>query len=137
MQNASHGVSKTHRAAGSIGMCEFPGKIFKGKKMAGHMGNQSSTSLNQMIVKVDTDRALLYVRGNVPGPISGVVRIRDAVKKIDRQGWDLLCPTFVKDGNAEGKEAEKLQTYDGGAVDPFEEDYHDNDIVSGPQGDDD
>jgi hypothetical protein len=90
-----------------------------------------------MIVKIDTDRALLYVRGNVPGPISGVVRIRDAVKKIDKQGWDLLCPTFIKDKNAEGKEAEKLQIYDGGSVDPLEMDYHDNDIVSGPQGDDD
>lgn len=90
-----------------------------------------------MIVKVDTDRALLYVRGQVPGPISGVVRIRDAVKKLDIQGWDLLCPTFIKDGNAEGKDAEKLQVYDGGSVDPLELDYHDNDIVSGPAGDDD
>ena len=118
-------------------MCEFPGKIFKGKKMSGHLGNQSATMLNQTVVKVDTDRALLYVRGNVPGPISGIVKIRDAIKKIDAQGWDLLCPTFIEGGNAEGPAAEKLQVYDGGSVDPFEVDYHDNDVVSGPAGDDD
>ena len=100
-------MSLTHRAAGSIGMCEFPGKIFKGKKMAGHLGNQSATQLNQTVIKIDTDRSLLYIRGNVPGPISGVVRIKDAIKKLDKQGWDLLCPTFIKGGNAEGAEAEK------------------------------
>lgn len=102
MQDASHGVSLTHRAPGSIGMCEFPGKIFKGKKMSGHMGNASSTTLNQMVVKIDTERALIYIRGNVPGAISGVVKVRDAIKKADIQGWDLLCPTFIKNGNAEG-----------------------------------
>lgn len=83
MQNASHGVSLTHRAPGSIGMCEYPGKIFKGRRMAGHMGNQSATSMNQLVVKIDTDRALLYIRGQVAGPISGVVKVRDAVKKIE------------------------------------------------------
>jgi large subunit ribosomal protein L3 len=61
MQNASHGVSKTHRAAGSIGMCEDPGKIFKGKKMAGHMGNHNVTIISQKVVKIDTDRSLLYI----------------------------------------------------------------------------
>jgi large subunit ribosomal protein L3 len=61
MQNASHGVSRTHRAPGSIGMCEHPGKIFKGRKMSGHMGNQSATSLNQKVVKIDTDRSLIYI----------------------------------------------------------------------------
>lgn len=118
-------------------MCEFPGKIFKGRKMSGHLGNESSTTLNQMVLKIDTDRSLLYVKGNIPGPISGVVRIRDAIKKAEQQGWDLLCPTFIKDGNAEGKNAEKYQVYDGGKVDPMENDYHDNDVVSGPTGDDD
>ncbi len=87
MQNASHGVSRTHRAPGSIGMCEYPGKIFKGRKMSGHLGNQSATSMNQIVVKIDTDRALLYIRGQVAGPISGVVKVRDAVKKIDKQHW--------------------------------------------------
>jgi large subunit ribosomal protein L3 len=68
-------------------MCEYPGKIFKGRKMSGHLGNQSATSMNQIVVKIDTDRALLYIRGQVAGPISGVVKVRDAVKKIDKQHW--------------------------------------------------
>lgn len=61
MQNASHGVSLTHRAPGSIGMCEHPGKVFKGKKMAGHMGFQNATSLNQKVVKIDTEKSLIYI----------------------------------------------------------------------------
>lgn len=65
-------------------MCEYPGKIFKGRRMSGHMGNVSSTCMNQMVVKIDTDRSLLYIRGQVAGPISGLVRVRDAVKKIDK-----------------------------------------------------
>jgi large subunit ribosomal protein L3 len=52
--------------------------------MAGHMGNVSSTCMNQLVVKIDTDRSLLYIRGQVAGPISGLVRVRDAVKKIDK-----------------------------------------------------
>jgi len=76
-------------------MCEFPGKVFKGKKMAGHLGAESATTLNQIVVKIDTERALLYIRGNVAGPISGVVKIRDAVKKIEKQHYDMLCPTFI------------------------------------------
>jgi large subunit ribosomal protein L3 len=81
-------------------MCEHPGKIFKGKKMSGHMGNISATSMNQLVVKIDTDRSLLYIKGQVAGPISGIVRVRDAVKKIDRQHWDLLNPTFIAGANA-------------------------------------
>jgi len=82
--NATHGNSKAHRAAGSIGHCEFPGKVFKGKKMAGRMGFQSATMLSQRVAKIDTDRALVYILGSVPGPISGIVRIRDALKKVER-----------------------------------------------------
>lgn len=89
-------------------MCEFPGKIFKGKKMAGHLGNVSATSMNQVVVKIDTERSLLYIRGQVAGPISGLVRVRDAVKKIDRQHWDLMCPTFIPGENAEGSACDKL-----------------------------
>ena len=88
-------------------MCEYPGKILKGRKMAGHMGNVSATSMNQLVVKIDTDRALLYIKGQVAGPITGVVRVRDAVKKIEKQHWDLLCPTFIAGKNAEGAAAEK------------------------------
>jgi large subunit ribosomal protein L3 len=77
-------VSKAHRLPGSIGQCEYPGKVWKGKKMAGHLGNISSTVLNQRVVRIDQDKSLLYILGNVPGGENGIVKIRDAVKKIDR-----------------------------------------------------
>ena len=80
----SHGNSKAHRKPGSIGNAEFPGKVFKGKKMAGQLGNKSATTLNQRVVKIDTERSLLYIMGNTPGPISGLVRVRDAHKKTER-----------------------------------------------------
>ena len=83
------------------------------------------------MLKVDTDRALIYVKGNVPGPINGVVRIRDAAKKIERQVWDLRYPTFIASACEDPKEAEKLQVYEGDALDPFENDFHENDVVSG------
>ena len=82
-QNASHGNSLSHRHPGSIGNNEFPGKVFKGKKMAGQLGNVNSTVMNQIVVKIDVDRSLLFVKGNVPGAISSLVKIRDAVKKVD------------------------------------------------------
>ena len=88
-QKASHGNSKAHRLPGSIGQCEYPGKVWKGKKMAGHLGNQSATILNQRVVRIDEPRSLLYVMGNVPGSIGSLVKVRDAVKKIEKQWWDL------------------------------------------------
>lgn len=94
-QFASHGNSVSHRHPGSIGMNEFPGKVFKGKKMAGHMGNVSSTMQNQIVVKIDVERSLLYVRGNVPGCISTPVKIKDASKKIDKQYLTLDYPTWI------------------------------------------
>ena len=67
---ATHGVSLTHRHGGSIGNREFPGKVFKGRKMAGRMGHKNATIMNQRVVKIDVDRSLLYIKGNVPGAIS-------------------------------------------------------------------
>jgi ribosomal protein L3 len=74
-------------------MCEYPGKVWKGKKMAGHLGNQSSTVLSQRVVRIDEEKSLIYIQGNVPGPTGGLIRIKDAIKKIDRQLWDLQYPT--------------------------------------------
>jgi len=127
---ASHGNSKSHRAPGSIGNREFPGKVFKGKKMAGRLGFESATTLNQRVVKIDTDRSLLYVMGNVPGPITGVVRVRDAVKKIEGQVWDLHYPTYVP-GQTDLKFGEKVQVWEGMPEDPWVNDFHENDVVSG------
>ena len=78
---ASHGVSVTHRAHGSTGQRQDPGKVFKGKKMAGHLGDERVTTLNLEVVQIDPDRGLVLVRGAVPGAKGGWVLVRDAVKK--------------------------------------------------------
>lgn len=79
-QDNSHGNSISHRAPGSIGQCQTPGRVFKGKKMAGHLGNVQVTTQNLEVVRVDADRNLLLVKGAVPGPAGGNVYIRPAVK---------------------------------------------------------
>jgi large subunit ribosomal protein L3 len=79
-QGASHGNHKHHRAPGSIGSCSFPGRVFKGLRMAGHMGHAQTTTLNLEVVQADLERGLLLVKGSVPGPNGGVVIVRNAVK---------------------------------------------------------
>lgn len=81
MQDATHGNSRAHRAPGSIGQRQSPGKVFKGKKMCGHLGDKQRTILNQRIVRIDAARNLIMVRGAVPGGSNGYVVIRSAVKK--------------------------------------------------------
>ncbi|BDZ73299.1 MULTISPECIES: 50S ribosomal protein L3 [Methylophaga] len=78
--DATHGNSLSHRAPGSIGQCQTPGRVFKGKRMAGHMGDKKRTLQNLSIVKVDADRNLLLVKGSVPGATGSDVIIRPAVK---------------------------------------------------------
>jgi large subunit ribosomal protein L3 len=80
MQDATHGNSISHRAPGSIGQCQTPGRVFKGKKMAGHMGNVRRTMQSLTVVRVDAERNLLLVKGAVPGSRGGDVIIRAAVK---------------------------------------------------------
>ncbi len=83
---ASHGVSISHRSHGSTGQCQGPGKVFKGKKMAGHMGAARVTTQNLQIVKVDSERGLIMVKGAVPGSKGGWVTVKDAVKKAVVEG---------------------------------------------------
>ena len=78
---ASHGVSVSHRSHGSTGQCQDPGKVFKGKKMAGHMGAVRSTTQNLQVIRTDSDRGLIMIKGAVPGSKGGWVTIKDAVKK--------------------------------------------------------
>jgi large subunit ribosomal protein L3 len=78
---ASHGVSISHRSHGSTGQCQDPGKVFKGKKMAGHMGAARVTTQNLEVVKTDAERGLVFVKGAVPGSKGGWVTVKDAVKK--------------------------------------------------------
>lgn len=78
---ASHGVSISHRSHGSTGQCQDPGKVFKGKKMAGHMGARRTTTLNLKVQVIDAEKGLIAVKGAVPGSVNSIVRIRDAVKR--------------------------------------------------------
>ena len=78
---ASHGVSISHRSHGSTGQCQDPGRVFKGKKMAGHMGAERVTAQNLEVIGIDNERGLVLVKGAVPGSKGGWVMVRDAAKK--------------------------------------------------------
>ncbi|MDZ4135541.1 MAG: 50S ribosomal protein L3 [Paracoccaceae bacterium] len=86
---ASHGVSVSHRSHGSTGQCQDPGKVFKGKKMAGHMGAVRVTTQNLEVIRTDADRGLIMIKGAVPGSAGGWVTIKDAVKKAAPAGLPL------------------------------------------------
>lgn len=86
MQDATHGNSLSHRAPGSIGQCQTPGRVFKGKKMAGHMGAERVTVQTLEVVRVDAERNLILVKGAVPGAPGGDVLVRPAVKTKNVRG---------------------------------------------------
>ena len=104
---ASHGVSISHRSHGSTGQCQNPGRVFKGKKMAGHMGAVRVTTQNLEVVKTDADRGLVFIKGAVPGSKGGWVTVKDAVKK--KLPENVPFPAAVKsaatEAPAEGGEA--------------------------------
>jgi large subunit ribosomal protein L3 len=104
---ATHGVSVSHRALGSTGNRQDPGKVFKNKKMAGQMGNERVTTLNLKVVQTDVARGLILVEGAVPGSKGGWITVRDAVKK-----------TLPKDAPKPGKF--RLPDGDGAAAAPAE-----------------
>ena len=81
MQDATHGNSLSHRSNGSIGMCQTPGRVFKGKKMSGHMGAEKVTTQNLTIHSIDTERGLVLVKGSIPGAKGGDVILTPAAKK--------------------------------------------------------
>jgi large subunit ribosomal protein L3 len=84
-QDATHGNSVSHRAPGSIGQCQTPGRVFKGKRMAGHMGNVNRCQQNLEVIRVDTERNLLLVRGGVPGPAGGRLVVVPSVKQKNKK----------------------------------------------------
>ena len=94
---ASHGNSVSHRRPGSIGMREFPGHVWKGKKMAGNMGNERITVQNLMVARIDERYSLLYLKGAVPGIIGSRVVLRDAIKMHMKQNKIVPFPTFIAD----------------------------------------
>ena len=116
---ATHGVSISHRAHGSTGQCQDPGKVFKGKKMAGHMGDARTTTQNLEVVAVDEQDNLVLIKGAVPGSKNGWVTITDAVKK--KLPEDLPLPAGLieadapksddspKESNAEAAEETKAE----------------------------
>ena len=101
---ASHGVSISHRSHGSTGQCQDPGKVFKGKKMAGHMGAARVTTQNLEVVKTDADRGLIMIKGAVPGSKGGWVTVKDAVKKKMPDG--VPFPAALKSAATEAPAAE-------------------------------
>jgi large subunit ribosomal protein L3 len=105
---ATHGVSLSHRSLGSTGQRQDPGRTFKGKKMAGHMGQDTVTTLNLTVFRVDPERGLIMLRGAVPGAEGGYVKIRDAVKRAPPK--NLPTPGAIKGGAAEPAPAEAPET---------------------------
>ncbi|MEM8788566.1 MAG: 50S ribosomal protein L3 [Pseudomonadota bacterium] len=100
---ASHGVSISHRSHGSTGQCQDPGRVFKGKKMAGHMGSVRVTTQNLQVVKTDAERGLIMVKGAVPGAKGGWVTIKDAVKKAVPE--NVILPAALKSKAEEAQRA--------------------------------
>ncbi len=101
---ATHGVSVSHRAHGSTGQRQDPGKVFKGKKMAGHMGQELVTTLNLTVFRVDAERGLILLHGAVPGTEGTFVKIRDAIKSPAHA--DAPYPAAIKGAVADGPVAE-------------------------------
>ena len=130
---ASHGVSISHRSHGSTGQCQDPGKVFKGKKMAGHMGAAKVTIQNLSIYSVDNERGLIFVHGAVPGHKGGWVTIRDAIKI--NSSIELPTPGSFTDPNAPKQESktevsDDLATQDSsieeGGAEPSTQELDDN-----------
>ena len=108
----THGVSVSHRAHGSTGQMQDPGKVFKGKKMAGHLGDERVTTQNLRVVKVDPERGLIMVCGSVPGAKGGWIMVRDAVKKAVPK--DAPTPgAFRMPGEGTGGEAAQADASEG------------------------
>ena len=111
---ATHGVSVSHRAHGSTGQRQDPGKVFKGKKMAGHMGQDNITTLNLTVFRVDVERGLILIKGAVPGTEGTFVKIRDAIKKAAPEG--LPTPGAVKQAaGAQAPHVEEAPNHASGA----------------------
>jgi large subunit ribosomal protein L3 len=95
---ASHGASVTHRSHGSTGQRQDPGKVFKGKKMAGHMGDERVTTQNLQVVRTDADQGIILIRGAVPGAKGGWIIVRDAAKRAAPAG--LPTPAAIRARNS-------------------------------------
>ena len=113
---ASHGVSVSHRAHGSTGQCQEPGKVFKGKKMAGHLGDERVTTQNLRVVAVDEEAGLVLVQGAVPGARDGWILITDAIKMPAPEGAPL--PAGLKKASTPEEKADTAQPVEDDTNDP-------------------
>jgi large subunit ribosomal protein L3 len=103
---ATHGVSISHRSHGSTGQRQDPGKVFKGKKMAGHMGDVRVTTLNLEVVRSDPEQGVILVKGAVPGAKGGWLLVRDAAKKAPPEGLPTPAAIRAKQDGAAKAQAE-------------------------------
>lgn len=110
---ATHGVSISHRSHGSTGQCQEPGRVFKGKKMAGHMGAARVTTQNLEVIRTDIDRGLIMIKGAVPGSKGGWVTVKDAVKKKAPEG--LPTPAALRSAQVAAVADAPVETPEGGA----------------------
>ena len=100
-QRASHGVHKVHRAGGSIGNASYPGRVFKGQKMAGRMGNEKNTIQSVTVVGIDEDKNYLLVNGSVPGKKGNIVQVRPAVKLLNADEKNTTSTKIIERNNKE------------------------------------
>ncbi len=115
---ATHGVSISHRSHGSTGQCQDPGKVFKGKKMAGHMGAARVTTQNLQVIRTDTSRGLIMVKGAVPGSKGGWVTIKDAVKKATPE--NVIYPAALRSAADEAEHAAQAAAEEAAAAEAAE-----------------
>lgn len=123
---ASHGVSVSHRSHGSTGNHQEPGKVFKGKKMAGRMGNRMVIVRRLLVFKIDHERGLVYVKGSVPGPSKRLVHISDAFFHWKDNIGKINYPTFIYE---EGKDYASVVQVEPTVNDPTENWLHENAIL--------
>jgi large subunit ribosomal protein L3 len=105
---ATHGTSTVHRHLGSTGQCQDPGKVFKGKKMPGHMGNATTTMINLQVVDHDTEEGVIFVKGSVPGPKNSWVILSDALKKVLVDDAPFPAAVIEEEAAEEEPEAEEV-----------------------------
>ena len=114
---ATHGVSISHRSHGSTGQCQDPGKVFKGKKMAGHMGAARVTTQNLQVIKTDVDLGIIMIKGAVPGSKGGWVTIKDAVKK-DQPDNVIYPAALLSASKPNNQDAKKEEDNTANSVEP-------------------
>ncbi|NQV82359.1 MAG: 50S ribosomal protein L3 [Rhodospirillales bacterium] len=129
---ASHGVSISHRSLGSTGQCQDPGRVFKGKKMAGQMGNVRVTTQNLKVAAIDTERSLVLVCGAVPGSRGGYVRISDAIKKKLPDGVPFPC-AIKGQGTAPAEAPAEESVEENVAVEAAQDDAPEAAVEAAPQ----